>query len=169
VSVPDRWKKDPTTWWNPWANGWNAAAIQPDVAVTGGLALAMLVGRAMLGPIFAQSAWNYVTFTGGEVRAPGRNLPRALLIGCVLVVALYLLANLAYVVTLSLAEIQQAEQNRVATAMMRTIFGAPGTVLMAVAIIISTFGANNGIILAGRSGPLRSDGRSGHRHAPQGA
>ena len=103
----------------------------------------------MVGPLFAQSAWNYVTFTGGEVREPGRNLPRALLIGCVVVVALYLLANLAYVVTLSLADIQQAEQNRVATAVMRAIFGAPGTVLMAVAIMISTFGANNGLILAG--------------------
>jgi APA family basic amino acid/polyamine antiporter len=138
-----------SSWWNPWANGWNAAAIQPDVGETGVLALAMLLGRAMVGPLFAQSAWNNVTFTGGEVREPGRNLPRALLIGCVVVVALYLLANLAYVVTLSLAEIQQAEQNRVATAVMRAIFGAPGTVLMAVAIMISTFGANNGIILAG--------------------
>ena len=138
-----------SSWWNPWANGWNAAAIQPDIAVTGVFALAMLVGRAMVGPLFAQSAWNNVTFTGGEVREPGRNLPRALLIGCVVVVALYLLANLAYVVTLSLADIQQAEQNRVATAVMRAIFGAPGTVLMAVAIMISTFGANNGLILAG--------------------
>jgi APA family basic amino acid/polyamine antiporter len=138
-----------SSWWNPWANGWNSQAVQPDVAVLGGLALAMFLGRAMVGPLFAQSAWNNVTFTGGEVREPGRNLPRALLIGCGSVIALYLLANLAYVVTLPLAEIQQAEQNRVATAAMRTILGAPGTVLMASAIMISTFGANNGIILAG--------------------
>src|SRR6185436_12583424 len=99
--------------------------------------------------LFAQSAWNNVTFTGGEVRDPGRNLPRALLIGCVGVVALYLLANVAYVVTLPLVAIQQAEQNRVATAVMRTIVGAAGTAVMAIAIMISTFGANNGLILAG--------------------
>jgi amino acid transporter len=67
------------------------------------LALVMLLGRAMVGPLFAQSAWNNVTFTAGEVRDPGRNLPRALLWGCVLVVGLYLLANLAYIVTLPLA------------------------------------------------------------------
>jgi APA family basic amino acid/polyamine antiporter len=138
-----------SSWWNPWANGWSSKAVQPDVAVTGILALAMFLGRAMVGPLFAQSAWNNVTFTGGEVREPGRNLPRALLIGCAIVVALYLLANLAYVVTLPLAEIQQAEQNRVATAAMRAVLGAPGTVLMAIAIMVSTFGANNGLILAG--------------------
>jgi basic amino acid/polyamine antiporter, APA family len=137
------------SWWNPWANGWNAVAIRSDVAVTGVLALAMFVGQAMVGPLFAQSAWNNVTFTGGEVREPGRNLPRALLVGCIVVVALYLLANLVYVVTLSLVDIQQAPQNRVANEVMRAIFGAPGTVLMAVAIMISTFGANNGLILAG--------------------
>jgi APA family basic amino acid/polyamine antiporter len=138
-----------SSWWNPWANGWGSEAVQPDIAVTGTAALAMLVGRAMVGPLFAQSAWNNVTFTGGEVREPGRNLPRALLIGCLTVVSLYLLANLAYVVTLPLAEIQHAEQNRVASAVMRAALGPPGTVLMAIAIMISTFGTNNGQILAG--------------------
>jgi APA family basic amino acid/polyamine antiporter len=113
------------------------------------LALIMLVGRAMVGPLFAQSAWNNVTFTGGEVREPGRNLPRALLMGCGLVVGLYLLANLAYVVTLPLAGIQNSPQNRVATATMQAILGARGTLLMAIAIMISTFGCNNGLILAG--------------------
>jgi APA family basic amino acid/polyamine antiporter len=103
----------------------------------------------MVGPLFAQSAWNNVTFTGGEVRDPGRNLPRALFIGCGLVVALYLLANLAYIVTLPLGAIQNAPQNRVATALMQAVFGPSGTVLMAIAIMISTFGCNNGLILAG--------------------
>jgi len=99
--------------------------------------------------LFAQSAWNNVTFTAGEVREPGRNLPRALLLGCGLVVGLYLLANLAYVVTLPLAGIQNAPQNRVATAVMQTALGSKGTIIMAVAIMISTFGCNNGLILAG--------------------
>lgn len=140
-------------WWNPVANGWQPSSSQLgfDAASSGlmGLALVMLLGRAMVGPLFAQSAWNNVTFTGGEVRDPGRNLPRALLIGCSLVVALYLLANLAYIVTLPLGAIQNAPQGRVATALMQTVFGQRGTLIMAIAIMISTFGCNNGLILAG--------------------
>jgi APA family basic amino acid/polyamine antiporter len=116
--------------------------------MTGTTALVMLLGLAMVGPLFAQSAWNNVTFTGSEVRDPGRNLPRALLIGCGIVVTLYLLANLAYVVTLPLATIQKP-QNSVATATMQAIFGRPGMIVMAVAIMVSTFGCNNGLILAG--------------------
>jgi APA family basic amino acid/polyamine antiporter len=141
-------------WWNPVRNGWQPTRAQLGFDAVGGgavlgLALLMLLGRAMVGPLFAQSAWNNVTFTGGEVRDPGRNLPRALLMGCGLVVGLYLLANLAYVVTLPLSGIQNAPQNRVATAVMQAVFGPRGTVLMAIAIMISTFGCNNGLILAG--------------------
>jgi APA family basic amino acid/polyamine antiporter len=138
-----------SSWWNPWENGWDPAVAQPGLVATGGLALAMLLGRGMVGPLFAQSAWNNVTFTAGEVRDPARNLPRALLIGCASVVGLYLLANVAYIVTLPLEGIQRAPQNRVATATMQAVLGTPGTVLMAVAIMISTFGCNNGLILAG--------------------
>jgi basic amino acid/polyamine antiporter, APA family len=142
-----------SSWWQPLQNGWTPSAAQLGFDAVGsglaGLALVMLLGRAMVGPLFAQSAWNNVTFTGGEVRDPGRNLPRALLIGCGLVVALYLLANLAYIVTLPLAAIQTAPQGRVATALMQAIFGAKGTLIMAIAIMISTFGCNNGLILAG--------------------
>ena len=140
-------------WWHPVRNGWHPAGSQLGFDATGGrlltLALIMLLGRAMVGPLFAQSAWNNVTFTGGEVRDPGRNLPRALLFGCFIVVALYLVANVAYIVTLPLSAIQNAPQNRVATALMQAIFGPRGTVLMAIAIMISTFGCNNGLILAG--------------------
>ena len=138
-----------SSWWHPWSNGWNPQVAQPGLALTGGLALALILGRAMTGPLFAQSAWNNVTFTAGEVQNPGRNLPLSLLIGCGTVVGLYLLANLAYVVTLPLTGIQQAEQGRVASATMQAIFGPRGGVLMAAAIMISTFGCNNGLILAG--------------------
>jgi len=138
-----------SSWWHPGANGWNPRTVQPDLGIVGALALVLLLGRAMTGPLFAQSAWNNVTFTAGEVENPGRNLPRALLIGCGTVVTLYLLANLAYVVTLPLSAIQNAPQGRVATATMQAILGPRGTALMAVAIVISTFGCNNGLILAG--------------------
>ena len=142
-----------SSWWAPWQNGWKPTAAQVWFEPTShgllALALVMLLGRAMVGPLFAQSAWNNVTFTAGEVREPGRNLPRALLFGCGIVVGLYLLGNLAYVVTLPLAQIQNAPQNRVATAVMQAVFGPSGTIVMAVAIMISTFGCNNGLILAG--------------------
>jgi len=142
-----------SAWWASWENGWRPTAAQVWFEPTTNgllvLALVMMLGRAMVGPLFAQSAWNNVTFTAGEVRDPGKNLPRALLLGCGLVVALYLLANLAYVVTLPLAGIQNAPQNRVATAVMQAVLGPSGTILMALAIMISTFGCNNGLILAG--------------------
>jgi basic amino acid/polyamine antiporter, APA family len=77
-----------SSWWHPGANGWNPQTVQPGLHAVGVLALVMLLGRAMTGPLFAQSAWNNVTFTGGEVENPGRNLPRSLLIGCALVVGL---------------------------------------------------------------------------------
>ena len=142
-----------SSWWRPWLNGWSPAPVQlgfePKTQGILLLALVMFLGRAMVGPLFAQSAWNNVTFTAGEVREPARNLPRALFFGCGLVVLLYLLANLAYVVTLPLTGLQNAPQNRVATAMMQAVLGPRGTLLMAIAIIISTFGCNNGLILAG--------------------
>ena len=129
-----------SSWWNPAANG---------AAQAGSLALFMLLGRAMVGPLFAQSAWNNVTFAGGEIENPGRNLPRALLIGCGTVVGLYLLANLAYVTVLPLDGIQHAPNNRVAVSLMRAILGPAGGVAMAAVIVVSTFGCNNGLILSG--------------------
>jgi APA family basic amino acid/polyamine antiporter len=136
-------------WWNSWANGWTPQQARPDIEVDGGLALVMLLGLAMVGPLFSQSGWNNVTFIGGEVRQPGRNLPGALAKGTALVVTLYLLANIAFIITLGLEGVQQAPQNRVGTAMVQAILGPSGAVIMAAAIMISTFGCNNGLILAG--------------------
>jgi APA family basic amino acid/polyamine antiporter len=138
-----------SSWWHPLENGWDISTVQPAAMMAGALAFWMVLGRAMTGPLFSQSAWNNVTFTAGEVEDPGRNLPRALLIGCLIVVGLYITANLAYVVTLPLGEIQNAPNNRVGTALMQHIFGPAGAWIMALAIMISTFGCNNGLILAG--------------------
>jgi APA family basic amino acid/polyamine antiporter len=138
-----------SAWWDSWANGWSPQAAQPGFQFVGALALVLLFGKAMVGPLFAQTAWTNVTFIGSEVRDPARNLVRALLWGCGLVVILYLLANLAYVAVLPLSEIQHAPQNRVAVAMMNAVFGHPGAMCMAAAIMISTFGCDNGLILAG--------------------
>jgi len=136
-------------WWDSWANGWNPRIAQPGFAIAGGLALAVLFGKAMVGPLFAQTAWTNVTFIGSEVRDPRKNLVRALLFGCGSVVVLYLLANIAYIAVLPFSEIQHAPQNRVAVAAMNAIFGHPGAMCMAAAIMISTFGCDNGLILAG--------------------
>jgi basic amino acid/polyamine antiporter, APA family len=135
-------------WWNPWANGWTPEGAQAGLGAAGALALVMLLGKAMTGPLFAQSAWNNVTFTGSEVRDPAKSLPRALLAGCAVVVGLYLLANLAYVVTLPLG-VMQKPGNSIATATMREALGPAGVTLMALAVMVSTFGCNNGLILAG--------------------
>jgi APA family basic amino acid/polyamine antiporter len=141
-----------TNWWNPWANpGWNPGLAQPGMQTTNWLWLVMLVGLAMVGPLFAQSAWNNVTFTGSEIQEPGRNLPRALLIGCGVVVALYLLANVAYVFTLPLNAFPglRTPPNTIATETIKAALGQPGLTAIAIAIMISTFGCNNGLILAG--------------------
>jgi len=138
-----------SAWWDSWANGWSPQVAQPGFTIVGGLAVALLFGKAMVGPVFAQTAWTNVTFIGSEVREPGKNLARALLWGCGIVVVLYVLANLAYVAVLPFSEIQHAPQNRVAVAMMNAVFGHPGAMCMAAAIMISTFGCNNGLILAG--------------------
>src|SRR5215472_10337214 len=136
-------------WWNSWANGWSPQIAQPGFKFVGGVALALLFGKSMVGPLFAQTAWTNVTFVGSEVRDPGKNLVRALVAGCGIVVILYLLANLAYLAVLPFFEIQHAPQNRVAVAMMNAVFGHPGAMCMAAAIMISTFGCNNGLILSG--------------------
>ncbi len=136
-------------WWNSWANGWSPQIAQPGSTVVGGLALTLLFGKAMVGPPFAQTAWTNVTFIGSEVRDPEKNLVRALLVGCGTVVILYLLANISYLALLSFPEIQQAPQNRVAVAAMKAVFGNPGAMFMAAAIMISTFGCDNGLILSG--------------------
>ena len=108
-----------------------------------------LAGVAMVGALFSSDAWNNVTFTAGEVRNPRRNLPLSLALGVGVVSALYIAANFAYLNVLTLHEIQTAAEDRVATAAAFKMFGPIAVQLMAAAIMISTFGCNNGIILSG--------------------
>ena len=126
-----------------------SSAATGDSAAASGLGLAGMLGLAMVGPLFSQSAWNNVTFAGEEIRDPGRTLPRALLAGCLVVTAAYVAANLAYLSVLSLEQLQNAPEDRVATAMMTSLFGDSAARLMAVAIMVSTFGCVNGLILSG--------------------
>src|SRR3954465_12894088 len=123
-------------------------------------AFVLAFGAALVGSLFSSDAWNNVTFAAAEVHSPQRNLPRALIYGTGLVCLLYLLANVAYLNVLPMKGvtigatvmergIQFATQDRVASAMMETIFGAIGASIMAALILISTFGCNNGLILSG--------------------
>jgi basic amino acid/polyamine antiporter, APA family len=122
----------------------------PAVAATmGAFGLFIAFCVAQVGSLFSADAWNNITFTAGEVKNPKRNIPLSLVAGTSLVIVLYLLANLAYLCVLPLDAIQNAPDDRVATAALQAIFGPVGASIMAVAIIISTFGCNNGLILAG--------------------
>lgn len=141
-----------SSWWDPTANGWTLPTADKDVAalgVAGTLGFVMVFGKALVGPLFSQTAWNTVTFTGGETRDPGRVLPRALLLGTSSVVLLYLLANAGYILTLPFDGIQHADQDRVGTATMNAVLGPIGESIMAAAILISTSGCVNGLILSG--------------------
>jgi APA family basic amino acid/polyamine antiporter len=114
----------------------------------------------MVGSLFSMGAWGCVTFTSAEVKNPGRNLPLSLALGTGLVVLLYMLANVAYLRVLPVAGdpnagtivgrgIEYAADGRVATAVTSVVFGPAGAILMALAILVSTFGCNNGLILSG--------------------
>jgi APA family basic amino acid/polyamine antiporter len=143
---------------------------QPDVAATNfsnfwgtgdwSLAVLPVIGAAMVGSLFSSDAWNNVTFAAAEVRNPTRNLPRALALGTGLVSALYILANVAYLNILPFygdpngpdvlsRGLQYAAQDRVGTAAIEVALGSGAAAIMAVAILLSTFGCNNGLILAG--------------------
>ncbi len=108
-----------------------------------------LVGSAMVGPLFSSDAWNNVTFTAGEVRDPKRNLPLSLGLGVGTVSILYIACNFIYLSVLTLPQIQTAPEDRVATAVVSVMFGPVATKLMAIAIMISTFGCCNGMIMSG--------------------
>jgi APA family basic amino acid/polyamine antiporter len=173
--------------------GRNAAAIAANFGpgrFTGGVDLNSVFligfGASLVGSLFASDAWNNVTFAAAEVRNPQRNLPLALLLGTGLVSTLYLLANVAYLNVLPLEGtkeaatvlgrgIQYATQDRVGSAAAEMIFGPIGGSIMASAILISTFGCNNGLILSGarvyyamaRDGLFfRKAGQLNKRHVP---
>lgn len=118
-------------------------------SASGWFGLIVAFGVAQVGSLFSADAWNNIGFTAGEVKNPRRDVALSMAFGTVIVITLYFLANLAYLLTLPLAQIQNAPDDRVATAALSAIFGPAGAAIMALAIIISTFGCNNGLILAG--------------------
>src|SRR5215472_6600652 len=118
-------------------------------AASGAFGLFVAYGVAQVGSLFSADAWNNIGFTAAEVKNPKRDVALSMAFGTIIVITLYCLANLAYLFTLPLVQIQTVPDGRVASAALNAIFGPVGAAIMAVAIIISTFGCNNGLILAG--------------------
>jgi len=104
---------------------------------------------ALVGSIFSADAWNNITFTGGEIEKPERNLPLSLLMGTGIVLSIYFFINVVYLKVLPFESIQHAENDRVGTLLMQIVFGNIGMYLMAILIMVSTFGCINGLSLSG--------------------
>jgi APA family basic amino acid/polyamine antiporter len=146
-------------WTENWQTGLQAMQLEKDPAgnfVTNGTwhsingsVLIGAVAAAMVGSIFSSDAWNNVTFIAGEIKNPQRNIGLSLFLGTLIVTIIYVTANLMYLYVLPLQEIAFPEGERVAVAASNSLFGSNGSIIIAVMIMISTFGCNNGLILAG--------------------
>ena len=139
--------------WNAnWSGAWEMTTRNAEGQIIGGVTGSAILGAiaaSMVGSIFSSDAWNNVTFIAGEIKNPKRNIGLALFFGTMIVTVIYVATNLMYVSVLPMHGIANAPQDRVAVAASRVIFGDIGTYVIAVMIMISTFGCNNGLILAG--------------------
>ena len=138
-------------WHDNWQNAWDMKSLSANgtVAPIAGSAMLGAIAAAMVGSIFSSDSWNNVTFIAGEIKNPQRNIGLSLFLGTLIVTIIYVTANLMYISVLPLHEVAFAQQDRVAVAASNAIFGNIGTYVIAVMIMISTFGCNNGLILAG--------------------
>lgn len=139
--------------WNAnWQNAWNAqtydATTQSWLPI-GGTVLLSALAASMVGSLFSSDAWNGVTFISGEIQYPKRNVGLSLFLGTFIVTIIYILANLMYLAVMPLEAMAFAPSERVAVAASEFIFGETGTYIIAIMIMVSTFGCNNGLILAG--------------------
>lgn len=138
-------------WQANWANAWDLHNLNKDGSVTA-LTLSTALGAiaaAMVGSIFSSDAWNSVTFVAGEMKNPKRDVALSMMFGTLIVTIIYVSANVVYTGVLSLHDIATADKDRVAVAASHVIFGNIGTYVIALMIMISTFGCNNGLILSG--------------------
>lgn len=144
--------------WDVWSANWeNAWTVQRMVKTNGQISIEPLLtgvafgamASAMVGSIFSSDAWNNVTFIAGEIKNPKRNIGLSLFLGTLIVTVIYILTNVVYLATVPLQELAFAKDNRVALSASEAIFGSSGTIIIALMIMISTFGCDNGLILAG--------------------
>jgi APA family basic amino acid/polyamine antiporter len=123
--------------------------ISPGFTAATGFGLFIAICVVQSGSLFSADSWHDITFAAGEVKDPRRTLPKSLIIGTILVIILYLLANVSYLLDLPLSAIQQAPSDRVATAMVNLVVPGLGGLVMAAAIMVSTFGCANSLVLSG--------------------
>src|SRR5687768_1395289 len=145
-------------WDANWSNAWDMkqhiSRITPGstedswMPLTGMIALGAMAA-AMVGSIFSSDAWNNITFIAGEVKNPQRNIGLSLFFGTLLVTIIYVMANLMYLSVLPIDQLAFAKDNRIALSVSNEIFGASGAIILALLIMVSTFGCNNGLILSG--------------------
>lgn len=138
-------------WHANWAKAWDLHKLNPDGSFSSYTMAAALgaIAASMVGSIFSSDSWNNVTFIAGEMSNPKRNIGLSLFLGTLIVTIIYVSANIMYTGVLSLHDIATADRDRVAIAASHSIFGNIGTYVIAVMIMISTFGCNNGLIMAG--------------------
>ena len=149
----------PEVWHANWSAAWQATKsslkdiCNPSAGFNinsiSGAALFGGIAAAMVGSVFSSDAWNNVTFIAGEIKNPQKNIGASLFLGTLIVTVIYVCANLMYVAVLPLDQIAHAEKDRIAVAASQVIFGRSGTYIIALLIMVSTFGCNNGLILAG--------------------
>lgn len=141
-----------SVWDANWADAWTMTRRNAEGSIIGGVTGSAVLGAiaaSMVGSIFSSDAWNNVTFIAGEVQNPKRNIGLSLFLGTLTVTLIYVATNLMYVSVLPLEAIASAPQDRVAVAVSGPAFGRTGEYIIAVMIMISTFGCNNGLILSG--------------------
>ncbi|WP_255547502.1 amino acid permease [Mucilaginibacter sp. dw_454] len=135
-------------WHANWTNAWDIHKLGSTTSYTMAATLGA-IAASMVGSIFSSDAWNNVTFIAGEMKNPQRNIGLSLFLGTLIVTIIYVSINFVYTGVLPLHDIATAEKDRVAVAASQAIFGSLGTVIIALMIMISTFGCNNGLIMAG--------------------
>ncbi|HEX8678162.1 MAG TPA: amino acid permease [Segetibacter sp.] len=140
-----------TVWHANWRDAWSLRKMNTDgsLEIYSTMAAAGAVAAAMVGSVFSSDAWNNVTFIAGEIKNPKRNIGLSLFLGTLIVTIIYISTNLVYTAVLPLQAIAAAPKDRVAVAASEVIFGNAGTIIIALMIMVSTFGCNNGLILAG--------------------
>ena len=124
-------------------------AVAPGLSAVTAFGLLVALAVSQTGSLFSADAWNNVTFTAGEIRNPRRNVALSLAFGTSMVIGLYLLANVAYLLVLPFGAVQHAPSDRVTGSMLQAVFPAIGSQLMAIGIMVSTFGCINGLVLSG--------------------
>jgi len=142
---------DKQVWISNWDNMWKLGSLAADGTITSYTTMAAFgaIAAAMVGSIFSSDSWHNVTFIAGEIKNPARNIGLSLALGTIIVTVLYVLTNIMYTGVLSLHEMAYADKDRVAVSAANVIFGTWGTIIIALMIMVSTFGCNNGLIMAG--------------------